>query len=420
MLQPAQPRHDALDAHAEARMRHAPVPPQVEVPLECFLRQLVLANPFEQQCVVVQTLSAADDLPVALRGEHVDRQRQLRPLGVRLHVEGLDRGGKALHGDRTVEVSGQSGLVRAAEILAPLERKAAGLENLDRLVVGDAGERRAHPLERGRVPFEYLQLAGPPLEHPLDDGDDERLRQVRGVVEGSVGHLRLDHPELGQMAPRLRFLGAKRRPEAVDPSQRHRVGLVVELAALREIGRRVVEVRDREQRRGSLAGGRGEDGRVRQDEAAAVEEVADAVDDLVPHAQDRRLPPAADPQVTPIEEIVDAVFLGGDRVVVRLADHGERRHVDLVAAGRARILPDGPLDDQRRLLAEMVGPLERFVADGGLRNHGLHESAAVAQREEVDLPARASPLQPPADGDFPADVVGNRLDGRRGRPHLHP
>ena len=95
----------------------------------------------------------------------------------------------------------------------------------------------------------------------------ELLGQRHHVVERRVGHLRLDHPELGQVAARLRFLGAERRAERVDAAERHRVGLVVELAALRQVRRRVLEVLDREQRRRALARGGREDRRVGEDEA---------------------------------------------------------------------------------------------------------------------------------------------------------
>ena len=57
-----------------------------------------------------------------------------------------------------------------------------------------------------------------------------------------------------------------------------------------------------------------------EDESAVVEEVADSVDDLVANAQDRGLPLGPDPEVPAIHQVVDAVFLWRDRVVVRLAD----------------------------------------------------------------------------------------------------
>ena len=67
-----------------------------------------------------------------------------------------------------------------------------------------------------------------------------------------------------------------------------------------------------------------------------VEEVADGVDDLVAHAQDRGLPLGADPQVPAIQQVVDAVLLRRDRVVVRVADDLEAAGDQLVAALGAR------------------------------------------------------------------------------------
>src|SRR5262249_61548198 len=79
-------------------------------------------------------------------------------------------------------------------------------------------------------------------------------------------HLGLHHPELRQMAPRLRLLGAKGGPEDVHLAERQRARFRVELSALRQVGS-VAEVLDGEQRRRPLAGGRRQDGRVEADEA---------------------------------------------------------------------------------------------------------------------------------------------------------
>ena len=115
------------------------------------------------------------------------------------------------------------------------------------------------------------------------------------------------------MAPGLGSFGAERGAERVDASERHRGGLDVQLAALREIRLLIVEVLDRKERRRALAGRGGEDRRVCQDEPAAIEEVAHRVDDLVADAQDGLLALGANPQVAPIEQVVDAVFLRRDR-----------------------------------------------------------------------------------------------------------
>ncbi len=212
------------------------------------------------------------------------------------------------------------------------------------------------------------------------------------------------------MAAGLRFLGAERRAEAVDPAERHRVRFVVELTALRQVRGLVVEVLRRKQRGRALAGGRREDRRVGEDEAAVVEEVADGVDDLVPDAQDRLLPLAADPQVPAVEQEVDAVLLRRDRVVVRGADDLEPLDVDLVAARRALVGARGAGDDDRGFLRQVIGGLEQLLADRRLRHHRLDEAGAVADGEEMDLAARAAVVQPPLDGDLLAFVLADVFD----------
>src|SRR5690349_7622242 len=74
MIEAADPRDDAFDPHAEAGVRDAAEPPEIEVPLERFLRKLVLLDPLKQQVVVFETLPAADDFAVALRGKDVARE----------------------------------------------------------------------------------------------------------------------------------------------------------------------------------------------------------------------------------------------------------------------------------------------------------------------------------------------------------
>src|SRR5262249_15759687 len=105
-----------------------------------------------------------------------------------------------------------------------------------------------------------------------------------------------------------------------------------------------------EERRGPFAGRRREDRRVGENEPAAVEEVADRVDDLVTHAQDRLLPLAANPEMTPIQQVVGAVFLRRNRVVLRRADDLEALDVDLEATRRSFVRARRAGDDEGRLL----------------------------------------------------------------------
>ena len=94
--------------------------------------------------------------------------RDFRPARLRLEVERLDRARIAGDRDRAVEVLRQRGFVRAAEVAAPLERQALFLEQLHRVVVRDARERRLDGGQLRRVALERRELALPPLEHAAD------------------------------------------------------------------------------------------------------------------------------------------------------------------------------------------------------------------------------------------------------------
>ena len=59
---------------------------------------------------------------------------------------------------------------------------------------------------------------------------------------------------------------------------------------------------------------------------------------------------------------------------------------------------------------EVIGRLEHLLADRRLRHHRLDEPGAVAQRQEMDLAARAAVVQPALDGDRLALVLGDVLD----------
>jgi hypothetical protein len=211
---------------------------------------------------------------------------------------------------------------------------------------------------------------------------------------------------------RFRLLRAERRPERVDAAERHRVRLVVELSALREIRRRVLEILHGEERRRAFARRGREDRRVGEDEPARVEEVADGVDHLVAHAEDRLLALRADPEMPAIHQEVDAVLLRRDRIVLRLRDDFERRDVDFVAARRARVGARGAVDDDRAFLREVVRLRERLVADRLLRHDALDEARAVAHGEEVDLAAGAPAVQPPAQPDRLSLVFRDVFDVR--------
>ena len=159
------------------------------------------------------------------------------------------------------------------------------LQDLDRLGVGDARERRHHVLELRGVALEDLRA--PRWQRSSTRADqvaDELLGQLAESLELEERDLGLDHPELHQVAAGLRLLGPEGRAEAVDLAERRGGRLEVELARLAQVGL-VAEVVGLEEGRGALAGRRGQDRRVDQDEVALVEEVADRLLDLAAHPQ---------------------------------------------------------------------------------------------------------------------------------------
>ncbi len=60
----------------------------------------------------------------------------------------------------------------------------------------------------------------------------------------------------------------------------------------------------------------------------------------------------------------------------------------------------------------MIGLLEHFLADRLLRHHALDEAAAIADLQEVDLPARAAVVQPAPQRDGLSFEPGDFVDIR--------
>src|ERR1700683_853689 len=89
VLRSANPGHGTFQPEPKPRVGHAAVTAQVEIPLKCFLRQVVLAKAFNQRVIVCQALAAADNFAVAFRSDHVEAQRKIRALLIRGHIKGL-------------------------------------------------------------------------------------------------------------------------------------------------------------------------------------------------------------------------------------------------------------------------------------------------------------------------------------------
>src|SRR5690606_20806944 len=97
-----------------------------------------------------------------------------------------------------------------------------------------------------------------------------------------------------------------------------------------------------------------------------------------------------------------------------LSDDAERGDIDLVAARSTGVGPYVALDLDGCFLAEVAGHVERPVADGGPRHDALDEPGAVADLQEVNLPARAAVGEPAAQRHAPAVVSGDFFDAGHG------
>ena len=169
-----------------------------------------------------------------------------------------------MHHHRLVELRRKISFVGRAEIAAPLElrfQRALGvafLQILHRIVVADARKWRLNLFQLRNVAANRLQIGAPPLQAALHDETDQPLGQIHQVVEFGVGDFRLDHPELGEVAARLRFLRAKCWTERIHLAQRHRRRFDVKLAGLREVCL-LVEIIHREKRARAFASRRSQE-----------------------------------------------------------------------------------------------------------------------------------------------------------------
>src|SRR6266545_4444040 len=406
----ADPRDRPLDAQPEARVDERAVLAEVQVPAVRLFGELLLPDAREQPVVVVLALASPDDLPVALGRQHVVVQHGARVGGVFLHIEGFHPLRVVVNQHGAVVLLGEQRFLLPPDVPPPLHPTAQAPELFHGVGVGSPRERRADALERLQVPPELGQLRLPPLEGARYDVAHELLLELHVVVGVVPGDFGLHHPELAQVAARLRLLGAERRPEAVHFAERGGRRFDVELARLRQVRGAEVEVLGGEEVPRRFADRAGEDRRVDEDEAALVEEVADRLDHLVAHAGDGHLVPAPQPQVAVLEQEGGAVLLGRDWEIVARSDDLQVRGRELDAARRAPVGAHDAADFERRLLREPAERLPGRVRHVALGENRLQVARAVADDDERDLPARAGGHHPAADGDRLADELRQRFD----------
>ena len=232
------------------------------------------------------------------------------------------------------------------QVDAPLHRELELLlrllEHRDRL-----GVVHAHELGRRRCPasfatsalldplLEERHVVGALVEQRREDVLEEPLGERRVVGEIGERDLRLDHPELGEVAAGVRVLRAERRPERVDLGQRQAVRLDVELARHGEerLACRRSPARSRPCRPACAAGSRGRASRrgtaapapsasdavmigvLTQKKPLLVEEAVDRLRERVAHARRRADHVGARAQVRDLAQELDAcaASAGSDR-----------------------------------------------------------------------------------------------------------
>ncbi len=371
----------ALEAQAEAGVRAGAVATRVEVPPHVLHRDVEFLDAAHQLVVVLLTDAAADDL-ADLREEHVGalygEAGEALTLAlflhvvVELHVEGLDFLRVVDHDDRLLEVFfHQVALVLACQIHTPTHRELELLavfdglfQYLDAFGVGQTHKlgvyHAAQALDEAVVDHlvEELEVIHAVVEGPADAVFDELLLEGRQLVHLVEGHLRLDHPELGQVARGVAVLGAEGGAEGVDLAQRGGAELAFELAADGEGGELAEEVllpvdgavllagrvlgvegRDVEHLAGTLAVAGGDERRVEVEEAALVEEGVDGHGHVVAQTHDGAEGVGAQAQVAYLAQELHAVSLllqwVGVGVGLAVDDDALGLHLDGLAASLA-------------------------------------------------------------------------------------
>ena len=377
MVQAADPGQRALQTQPEAGVWDRAVAAQVAVPLQGLRLDAFLAYLAVENLEALFAHAAPDDFPVALRRQHIHVEHDARVLGVLLHVERLDTGRVALDHQRALEGLRQHGLLVRPEVLPVFDLDTFRCEALDRVAVADAWERALDTLECAEIAFQQLEFAAAVLERALHAGADQTFGQFDIAVVVLKSHLRLDHPELHQVAPGLGLLGPEGRTKGVHLAERHCARLGIELSALGQVGG-LVEVLGLEQRRCPFARGGRQDGRVETHEPELVKVVVDRLLNLGTNTQHCVGPARAQPQVAVFQEEGHAVLFRRDRVVDGVGNRLEGVDMNLDPELGARILGDRPADPQGAFLREFASGLEGGARHVVAPHHALHDGAAVA------------------------------------------
>src|SRR4051812_6842867 len=169
VMDSADPADGALQAESESGVYEGAVFPEIEVPVVRLDGESFFLDARQQLVVIVLALRAADNLAIAFRRQQIVAEHCPRISRILLHVKGLRLLRVVVDEDRTVGAFDEERFVLGAEIVAPFGGAALRLENLYRVAVVDARERRLDGLQPGDVALQLLELGLFAIENARDD-----------------------------------------------------------------------------------------------------------------------------------------------------------------------------------------------------------------------------------------------------------
>ena len=283
------------------------------------------------------------------------------------------------------------------------------------------------PRDQFRVPHfvHELQILAAVVQGIVDQILEKLFGQLHVVLQLIEGHLRFDHPELGEMARRVGIFGTERGAEGIDPSQRQGAQLAFELARYGQVAGlaeeilrivdltllgtgRVAQIERRHLKHGAraFAVGSRDERRVPVVEAAVVEELVDGEGHCVTDAQHRPERIGAGTQIGDVAQEFERMTLLLQRVgrgIGRAVNLDRRRlHLDTLSlAGR---LHEPSVDTDAGARGDLAHQLvvELLQLDDHL---DIGHARTVVQGDEGNVLIAALGAHPPLDGHFAIDRI---------------
>src|ERR1700677_330511 len=122
------------------------------------------------------------------------------------------------------------------------------------------------------------------------------------------------------------------------------------------------------------------------------------------------LPRRTYPKMPLVEEERYPVLFRRNRIVVRRSDHVDRLDDQLAATRRALVLAHQTRHPQRGFRRQMGGRSKRFGAHVFDRGDALADTGAIANQQEMNLPARTPIVEPSTQRYFFAAMATQSID----------